>query len=197
MISCKDKKDVLSHLDRYSGKFSSSRGLPMQVFSGKAFYPQDPQVQDIDIVDIAHHLSMLVRFNGAVKSFLSVAQHSVALSYLVSKENAFSALMHDAPEAYIGDLIRPIKYLFPEFSEIENKIWLKIAEKYGLDENLPDEVKFHDTKICFTEKRDFLNESINIDWGIECKPHEEKMFSLSPQDAKLAFLNRFEELYNG
>ena len=81
----------------------------MQTFSGMKYYPHDPRPEDFKIEDIAHALSMLCRYNGQCQEFMSVGQHSVLMSYYVSKENALWALLHDASDAYMGDMIRPIK----------------------------------------------------------------------------------------
>ena len=194
-VLTKDEEDAKQHLSKY--KNTGERGVPMQMYSGKPLYPLDVREEDLDIEDIAHHLSMIARYNGAVKFPYSVAQHSWVLSYLVSDENKFCALMHDTTEAIVGDMIRPIKYLFPKFEEIENNIWKVIAKKYGLTEVIPNEVKVADTKICFSEKKDCLNESIGDFWGSGMESYDIVIEEMSWQDAKRLFLERFEELYNG
>lgn len=191
----REKDNIDKHLSKYEQ--TSDRGVPMQMHSGVCLYPLDVKEEDIRIEDIAHHLSMNVRFNGAVKYPYSVAQHSWLLSHLVSDENKLCALLHDAPEAILGDMIRPIKYLFPKFIEIENNIWAVIARKYGLPQKIPEEVKLNDTKICFTEKRDCLNPSVDDIWGDDIEPHKIKIKQMSWQESKQLFLGRFEELYNG
>lgn len=189
-------KNRKEHESRYLEN-SSDRGLPIQMFSGVPFYPQDPREDEIDIDDIAHHLSMIVRYNGGATEFYSVAQHSVLLSYLVKEENSFCALMHDATEAYLGDLVRPIKYLFPEFIRMEENIWKLISKKYGLPEKIPADVKNHDVKICFTEKRDLLNKPTYQFYGREMEPHDIRIEPWSWQVAKEKFTQRFRELYEG
>lgn len=194
-MSTQDKIRMDKHLSIYDNP--SSKGVPMQMYSGVCLYPLDVKEEDINIEDIAHHLSMIVRFNGAVKYPYSVAQHSWLLSHLVSEENKFCALMHDATEAVVGDMASPLKYLFPKFKEIEDNIWKVIARKYGLPEIIPDEVKENDLKIVFTEKRDCLNPAIGDFWGDGVEPHNVKIKQMSWQEAKQIFLDRFEELYNG
>ena len=82
----------------------------MVTYTGKEFYPLDPNPADIDIKDIAHALSNCCRFAGHIKSFYSVAQHSVIVSELCEPENALAGLLHDASEAYLSDIARPVKY---------------------------------------------------------------------------------------
>src|SRR5689334_10911717 len=89
------------------GQDVPGRGYNMTTFSGEPFWPLDPQPEDIRIVDIAHALSLQCRFNGHTKFHYSVAQHSLIMSFNVPLQFALEALLHDAAEAYIGDLIRP------------------------------------------------------------------------------------------
>src|SRR5438128_12538670 len=84
------------------------RGDWMQTYTGRAFYPLDPRLDDICIEDIAHALSMLCRYGGQCQEFYSVAEHSVLMSYAVNPQHALWALLHDATESYMGDLIRPL-----------------------------------------------------------------------------------------
>ena len=80
-----------------------------QTFAGIQFYPFDPRPDEVKIKDIAHALSMICHFNGHTREFFSVAQHSLMVSYLLPAEHKLWGLMHDSAEAYIGDMIRPIK----------------------------------------------------------------------------------------
>ena len=90
------------------------------------FDPSEPKWDNIGIEDIAHSLSMLTRANGHFDTFFSVARHSLNCAY-EAKQRGFDCrvqllcLLHDAAEAYIGDMTRPLKMKIPEFSEIEKK----------------------------------------------------------------------------
>ena len=80
----------------------------------------DPRYFDIE--DIAHSLSQLCRFNGHCIGTYTVAQHSCIVAEYARDEHKLIALMHDAAEAYIGDIPRPLKYLIPDIKKVEN--WL-------------------------------------------------------------------------
>lgn len=81
----------------------------IQTFTGKKFFPLAPEAKDICIEDIAHALSLTCRFGGHCKQFYSVAEHSVRASYFVPRKFALYALLHDAGEAYLPDVVHPIK----------------------------------------------------------------------------------------
>src|ERR1051325_4550411 len=122
------------------------RGDWMQTFSGRRFYPLSPRSDELDPADIAHALSLLCRFAGHVERFYSVAEHCVHLSYAVPPEDALAALLHDATEAYVVDVPRPLKRSLPEYQEIEFGVWAVIVERFGLlSVTLPDSVKWADT----------------------------------------------------
>lgn len=104
----------------------------IQTYSGKVFDYLNPTADMIDIEDIAHALSQICRYTGHTTEFYSVAKHSVLASELVPDHLALPALLHDATEAYTGDMNKPLKELLPDFRAVEEKIWIVIAEKFGL-----------------------------------------------------------------
>jgi uncharacterized protein len=106
---------------------STRTGDWIQTYTGKQFWPLSPLPEDIVIEDIAHALSMQCRFGGHVRTFYSVAQHSVHVSLLVEPQYALWGLLHDAAEAYLVDLPRPIK----KFSEMG--LLYQEIEAAGLD----------------------------------------------------------------
>lgn len=119
------------------------KGDWMQTASGKQFWPLDPRPAEVDIEDIAHHLALTVRYNGACDRFYSVAEHSVYVSVVAqlearrqgldSRALAKRALLHDATEAYCGDVIRPIKRDLAGYDRIEYRIWKAVVKAFGLD----------------------------------------------------------------
>lgn len=106
---------------------------------------------DIDIFDIGWALAQNLRFNGHSRIPYSVAEHCVALSCVVPHELQFAALMHDASEAYIGDIIAPLKQTLPALVELENQIHRTIFDKFNIDFRLMDKVKPWDWQMCRTE----------------------------------------------
>ena len=138
----------------------------IETYTGKRFYlAHDDNEDQIDIIDIGHALGMNCRYNGHCRSFYSVAEHSVLMSYLVSPENAMQALLHDSTEAYLSDICRPFKKHLHNYAELENTLYARIARKFGLPEKLHPEVKHYDVAICRLEG-DRLMPSRAEEWGI-------------------------------
>lgn len=100
--------------------------------SGHSVHMASPTPRMIDPVDIGRSLSRICRFGGHTRQHYSVAQHCVLASQFVPAEHQLTALMHDATEAYIGDMVSPLKALMPEFKRIEGRFWAAIAERFGL-----------------------------------------------------------------
>lgn len=96
----------------------------MQTYTGQQFWPLDPRPEDFEIRDIAHALANICRFGGHSRRFYSVAQHSVLVSQLCPPSFAVHGLLHDAAEAYLGDIIRPLKYqaAFEMYREAEARL---------------------------------------------------------------------------
>jgi 5'-deoxynucleotidase YfbR-like HD superfamily hydrolase len=168
----------------------------IQTHSGKRFDLLEPRADQVDIVDIAHSLANLCRFNGHVRQFYSVAQHSYFVSRIVGPEYALCGLLHDATEAYVGDMTRPLKSVMPRFKEVEDRIWLAIAERFGLPREIPPAVKHADNIALVTERRDLLKPSgMRWDEGLEAvPPRPDHIRALDPGPARHAFINRFAEL---
>lgn len=101
-------------------------------YSGREFDLIDPQPDMIDLIDIAHGLANECRFSGQCRFYYSVAQHSVLVSQNVPPEFAFEALMHDASEAYLKDIPRPLKQLLPDYRAIEQRVEAVIRYRFGL-----------------------------------------------------------------
>lgn len=168
------------------------KGNWFQTFSGGRFWPLDPRPEDFCLLDIAHALSNICRFNGHVTRFYSVAQHSVLVSHLVPPELALEGLMHDAAEAYLADIARPTKQHLPEYQKIERAIERALAIRYGLryEEGWPEEVKEADDRMLMTERRDVLVYQID-GWGIDAEPIAETITPETPDRAFGRFVARF------
>jgi hypothetical protein len=136
--------------------YSDRKGDWIITASGGRFYPLDPRPEDISIKDIAHALSMLNRFTGHTNWPYSVAQHCVLASYLVPEDQKLGALLHDASEAYVNDVARPVKRYIADYQAIENKILDVIELKFGVNTRTPD-IKYADTQMLVTEARVLCN----------------------------------------
>ena len=169
----------------------------MQTFTGIQFWPLDPQPEEINIEDIAHALSNLCRYNGHCDWYYSVAQHSVIVSGLVPPVWALTGLLHDAAEAYIGDMIRPLKGSLPAFKKIERQLEVVVSEKFSLLSHTGlamKQVKIADNIALATEQRDLMGPPPKA-WDLYgAKPMKEVIVPLNPKEAEINFLDRFEEL---
>jgi hypothetical protein len=101
-------------------------------FSGIKFFPAEPKAHEILLLDIAHALSQINRFGGHTARPYSVAAHSLLVSSLLPWHLRLQGLMHDAAEAYVGDLVSPVKEQVPEFKVLEKKVWRAVAERFDL-----------------------------------------------------------------
>ena len=166
-----------------------------QTYTGKEFYIRDPRPEEINILDIAHALSNQCRFNGHCLEFYSVAQHSILVSRTCEPENALWGLLHDAAEAYCGDIVRPLKVDMPLYNDVESRLVDCVVAKFELTPELqPEDVTKADNIALRTEKRDIISNEPRP-WRIaHLKPLDEKIICLPPFEAKAAFLQRFLEL---
>ena len=174
------------------------KGEWAQTFTGKQFWPLDPKAEEVDLRDIAHALASQCRFNGHSIKFYSVAQHSVLVSEIVDASQVLAALLHDASEAYVGDIVKPLKLFLPkEFKEIELRIEDEIFRHFGINiqEVNHKEIKLADNRLLVTEIRDVMgtpSRKWNEDGFFE--PLSKKIIPLPPEEAEKLFLERFKEI---
>lgn len=167
--------------------------------SGSKFHILNPSVNEIILEDIAHALSMICRYGGHLPHHYSVAQHSVLGSYIVPKKYAMAMLFHDGSEAYIGDVVTPLKRLmFEVYKPIEDKIQSVIAQafKFEVDEECKREIKKADAIMLHTEVRDLVPAKKVFSQLIH-EPLMVPILDLWNRDlAKERFINRYLELNN-
>jgi hypothetical protein len=176
---------------------STERGNWMQTYTGRVFYPTSPLAEEIDPVDIAHSLSLQCRYGGHVDRFYSVAEHCVLMSEWVAPENALYALLHDATEAYVSDVPRPLKGHLPEYKAIEDRVWDSIAEYFKIDRAIPEQVWEADNRILLTERAELLSKTKHK-WFQDGKidPLPVQVTGWYPKSAEVLYLQRLEELLN-
>lgn len=164
-------------------------------YSGRYFPLTAPIARDIHIVDIAHALANVCRFAGHTREFYSVAQHSVLVSHLVPPADALAALLHDASEAYVGDVTRPLKPLLDGYAAIEVRIMQAVLRAFGLPTEIPASVKHADLVALATEQRDLMPKH-DDEWAVLAgiEPHPATIHPQSPLAAEAAFLWRFRHL---
>lgn len=175
-----------------------ARGDWMQTYTGRQFYPASPLPEEVDREDIAHALSLLCRYGGHVDRFYSVAEHCVLMSYAVPEADALAALLHDATEAYVVDVPRPLKRMLGAYRAMEQVVWLAIARHFGLPPDLPASVHEADDRICLTE-RDALMRRTRHAWHQDgrMEPLPVEITGWSPGDAERFYLDRLDELLDG
>jgi hypothetical protein len=176
-------------------------GPYLQTVSGRWVNPFEPDPDQLDIGDIARALANLCRFGGHSRVFYSVAQHSVIVSELVEQrgggaEDAFAALMHDATEAYLGDMPHPLKHrsaLGEAFRAAEGDLERAIRARFRIKPDVA-EIKRADRALLATERRTFSADSWH--WpeleGVE--PLDLVLTPWSPDEAALAFERRYAQL---
>lgn len=167
----------------------------IQTYTGRAFYLLDPRPNDVCIEDIAHGLSNLCRFAGQTRRFYSVAEHSYRVARLVPPEHKLTALLHDAAEAYIVDLPRPLKLALPNYRVIEQRVEAAIGKRFGIDlVTLPRAVKQADVTMLATERRDLMAPSPQP-WvyGERVVTDPLPVVGLTPGEAEHLFLMCFDE----
>jgi uncharacterized protein len=176
----------------------------IQVLSGPRFSLLDPRPEDVRIVDIAHSLAHLCRYTGHCSRFYSVAQHSVLTSRIVPEEHTMAALLHDAAEAYIGDISRPMKDALRAYPSaytdsagidlIEKRVEWAVAQRFGFEFPFHPSVKAADNKALLTEQRDLMPLDPILEGWPQGEPLPDKIHPVGPSAAEAMFIARFVEL---
>lgn len=184
----------------------------IQTFRGGKFWPLDPRAGEVFAEDVAHALANVCRFSGHVRFFYSVAQHSVHVSENVPESAAFHALLHDAAEAYIGDVARPSKrnfyvllpvgftgrWRYATFQEMEHRILNQVMTRFGCSWGGSwSAVKEADDRMLVTEARDLMPLGYE-EWDVvvrgKVEPYPFTVEPWSPEKAERRFMERFVHL---
>lgn len=167
----------------------------IMTYRGRQFRPFAPRPEDVDIIDIAQALSNTCRYGGHVRRFYSVAEHCVHLARWVPREHAFDALMHDAAEAYLGDIPRPIKRA-PAMGAWRDAEWLverAIGLRFGVTFPMPAAVHEADGRILLDEWAELMPPT-EEDIGVSGTPLGVTIECWAPEMARRKFLDAFEWL---
>lgn len=169
---------------------------PVQTVSGRYIDVLAPWAGDIQLGDIAHHLANLCRFSGAVREFYSVAQHSVMVASILPPALRLAGLLHDASEAYLGDVISPIKRHIPSYQYMEELVMAAVEQRFTLDLTTQDRavIKRADLVLLATERRDLMPAD-KTEWPILAgvAPLQERIRPLPPAEAVAAFMAAYEQ----
>lgn len=163
--------------------------------SGRQVSLLNPKPYQIDITDIAHGLAYQCRFNGQVSRFYSVAQHSILVASMLPDHLKLVGLLHDAAEAYLGDIVQPLKQLLPEFERIEGQFMAVIGDRLGINLDHHPEVKHADLVALATEKRDLLPRE-KCHWEVleGIQPLRRLILPMTPVESEDAFIKTFMAL---
>ena len=162
----------------------------MQTYTGRQFWPIDPRPDEICIEDIAHALSMQCRYGGHTTRFYSVAEHCCHVHDACSDQNKLWALLHDASEAYIQDVIRPLKPSLTEYKTFERRVMFAVCQAFKMKPQQPPEVDVLDKRILGDEAAQVMS-APPAPWYFIGEPLGVKIHGWSPETAKAEFLERF------
>lgn len=170
-----------------------------QTSSGNVFRLGDLDANVYSLPDIATSLAKQCRYNGNCRYFYSVAQHSYLASIMAPAEYALETLMHDASEAYIGDIIRPIKHGIPGLCELEDQLHASIFKHFGLIWPMPDIVHEIDNRMLRTEMALLMPHCDPVEWGFgNVQPYDHLLTRATDcwnwERSEAMFTHRFNEL---
>jgi 5'-deoxynucleotidase YfbR-like HD superfamily hydrolase len=176
----------------------------IQTYSGAKFDFSAPDASAVNIADIAHSLSQTCRFGGHTERFYSVADHCVNACDLLARDGhnrdtVAWGLLHDASEAYVGDIVTPFKRMLPAAEAYEERLQIIIRDCFGIDSHQVDfaAVKQADETLLVTEALALFPRGPLENWtdAIDAAPLTEGLHvSASPREAERRFMERFYRL---
>ncbi len=170
----------------------------MKTYTGLKFYPQKPKELEVSVLDIAHHLSMINRYCGALEVPYSVGQHSLIVEQLfhqrypeATADERLGALLHDSEEAYLSDLVSPVKHSLADYMELAAKVTRRIFKVLKVSLPLHPFIKQIDTELRVDEV-----------WYLSAWDHADMrlpnfntpIIPSTPGQTKFLFLQRFVTL---
>ena len=167
----------------------------MKTYTGRDVDPLNLRIEDVDILDIAHHTANVARFNGATRFHYSSAQHAVYVSRQFQPSDwryRLFGLLHDATDAYFPDVPTPIKHSpsFESFRQAETTALAIILTRFGLGTELPPEVKRADHAVMVSEGIELIHHRYDF-----AQPaHGLCICQMSPDSARDMFLAEFKSI---
>lgn len=186
-------------------KKTKPKGFFLQTYSGHSFEPKSGKLSQVDVRDIAHALSNLCRYSGQCRKFYSVAEHSVLVSRIIrcmwpdDVESRWAGLLHDATEAYVGDITTPLKILLPKFIEVEDSLAMDIAKVFKIkwSKQTHSRVKIADMIALSTEARKLFADVSDWDSIKLYDPRPDLVsenFPVAQDVAKKMFMREFKKI---
>lgn len=177
----------------------------IETYTGRQFWPVDPRPEDVDIRDIAHALSLLCRYNGQCRFLYTVGQHSLCCAdigrdYYRDKKLELYALLHDASEAYISDVSKPVKPFLTGYKDMERRIMAVVYAALGVEP--PNDVyhrmvKRIDQGVMVAEAKLLMPFNGWGAWTGDALEVNVEIGKADPDEVEARFLARFRELTEG
>jgi hypothetical protein len=143
---------------------------------------------------IANSLANLCRFTGHGRRFYSVAEHSVHVSRIVPPHLALYGLLHDAAEAFVGDVAKPLKAMLPDYAVIEDRVERALFAHLGLPLPMPPEVKAADRAMLAAEQIAVMGNRDGWHHTGGEAPADVRIEFWGPDESRIRFLSRYREL---
>lgn len=169
-------------------------GPTILLSSGEYFDYEDAEGSLFNIGDVARGLSHICRFAGQCDRFYSVAEHSVYVSQIVAPELALAGLLHDAAEAFVGDMAKPLKVMCPDYQAIEKRIERAVLDRFGISLPLDPAIKEADIVMLATEQAQIMRNRDDWEYTRGRAVADLTIQCLAPDDAFNLFIRRYEEL---
>lgn len=166
--------------------------------SGRKIDPLNPNPDHITIHDIAHALALINRWTGHTSFPMSVGQHSLIVCRNLPERYQLEGLLHDASEAFLTDINRPLKKELREYDQIESNLQRIIAKKFKLIYPWPENVKIADDRALVTEVRDCMPSDISDFHPCfsNVEPYPEQIHEVPWKVVERQFIQKFKSLYN-
>ena len=171
-------------------KADTIKGPTILLQSGRYFSYERPDLCEMSLEDIARGLANTCRFAGQSPRFYSVAEHSVYVSQIVPDAMAWDGLMHDAAEAFICDMPKPLKVMLPDYKEVEKRVEKAVASAFGLNDPMPPEIKYADVQMLRAEQMQVMRNNDAWEWTFNYPCPEVTIACLSPDAAFDLFMTR-------